>query len=369
MLYLEIFVRPGPRRSSWTEAVPAVKKIYHCSLGQPPIENIMKLIRRCAYFVCLCAFSSLAIGCGATTPGANPADPNNPVAGTDTTTPTTGSGVAGTVSATLLEQLSLERINRARLRPGAEASSNGIAIDEGIPGVVNALPKQAVALNSLLNQSAGVHSQDMLDLDYFAHVSPKGDTPGQRIAAAGYVATGYGENLAWRGTTGSLNEVDFVETEHKDLFVDASVPSRGHRITMLEKSFREVGISILRGRFKDSVSGTDYDSIMQTQDYGTANGSGTFVLGVVYNDQNGNGQYDFNEGVVNATVSLNDVSKATNAAGGYSFEVRQAGAYTLKFPSFGRSQPVVIASGSPNIKLDLVNGVNVVINLGVGPLN
>ena len=42
-----------------------------------------------------------------------------------------------------------------------------------------------------------------------------------------------GENLAWRGTTGTVDQVTTVETEHVDLFVDSDIPDRGHRTTML----------------------------------------------------------------------------------------------------------------------------------------
>ncbi len=106
---------------------------------------------------------------------------------------------------------------------------------------------------------------------------------------------------------------------------------------------------------------------MQAQNYGTPTSSGTFVLGVVYNDANGNGQYDYGEGVASATVSLGSTSKTTNAAGGYSFKVLQAGTYGLRFAS-GQTSTLTIADGAPNIKVDLVDGTNVLVNLGLGSL-
>lgn len=270
------------------------------------------------------------------------------------------------VSVTLLEQLSLERINRARLRPAAEAQSNGIALDEGVPGQIDATPKQPLAMNASLVQSARSHSQDMIARDYFAHNSPEGVTPFARMNDAGYLFVNASENLAWRGSTGSIDEVQVVEQEHTDLFVDADIDGRGHRVTMLNGAFREVGVGIVRGLF--TKDGQNFDSIMQTQDFGTPPQSPTFVLGVVYNDSNANGRYDAGEGTNGSVVTLDAVSKTTNSAGGYSFAVGQAGTYTLRFTA-NRSLELDVNAGSPNIKVDFVGGSQIVVNLGVGTLN
>lgn len=294
---------------------------------------------------------------GTSTSGTNAGGAAGAASGSTSGTNTTASG---------LEQLSLERINRARLRPGAEASRNGIAIDEGIPGQLNATPKQPLALNSLLNQSARGHSSDMLARDYFAHNSPEGVTPFVRMNNAGYLFVTAGENLAWRGNTASIDQVQATEQEHVDLFVDTSVPNRGHRISMLNPDFREVGISIQRGNFINNGQG--YDSIIQTQDFGTATGTGTFILGALYNDNNSSGEYDFGEGVGGATIVLNGVSKTTNSAGGYAFELKQPGTFTIRFPG-NRTHTFSVGAGAKNQKIDVVNNTTIVVNLGLGQLN
>lgn len=277
-------------------------------------------------------------------------------------------GNAGTVTqsiaATQYEQLSLERINRARLHPGTEAANNGIAVDEGIPGLIDPSPKQPVALNAYLMQSARRHSQDMLNRDYFAHDTPEGVSPFDRMEDAGYVIATAGQNLAWRGTTGTINELSTTESEHTDLFVDTGIVGRGHRVTMLNGNLREVGIGILRGQF--TSNGTTYDSMMQTQDFGTSPNTGVFVLGVVYNDNNNNNQYDFGEGVANSNVQLGNSVKSTNSGGGYNFEVRAIGAFTLRFLSTNTSTTLNIGTGYNNVKVDLVDGTNIVVNLGLG---
>ncbi len=280
---------------------------------------------------------------------------------------TGGSGTAS-IAASLMEQLSLERINRARLKPADEAALVGIALNEGVPAgsQITSDPKQPLALNASLNLAAEEHSQDMLTRDYFEHDTPEGTTPFQRITNAGYAYTAAGENLAWRGSTAALDEAQTVEQEHTDLFLDAGVTGRGHRTTMLTETFREVGISAITGSYTDA--GTTYNAVMQTQDYGTPPTNSTFVLGVVYTDANANGRYDYGEGTAAADVTLAGVTKDTNAAGGYSFEVTAAGTYTLRFAT-GHTYSLTIQTGDLNTKVDLVDSSAVVVNLGVGVLN
>lgn len=317
----------------------------------------------------------LIVGCGFDVGGGLPSDSEQGgLAGSNTTpAPQAGSfleedvGNSPAVSASLVEQLSLERVNRARLRPAAEAAAAGIAIDEGIPGQLDTSPKQAVALNATLNGTAKIHSDDMLARDYFTHNEPEGRSPFDRMQLAGYPISFAGENLAWRGTTGNLDPVSTVELEHLDLFVDKGIEDRGHRLVMMNPNLREVGIGISRGAF--TSNGVTYtDTIMQTQDFGTMPPDMMFVMGVVYDDRNNNGQYDYGEGRANSTVTMGRATRTTNGGGGYSFRVTKQGAYTLRFAS-GANLLLNIEPTDKNIKVDLVNSVNIVINLGVGLLD
>jgi len=129
------------------------------------------------------------------------------------------------------EQLAIELINRARANPTAEAARLGIDLnDDLLPGTLSATSKQPLAPHQILIDVAAAHSQDMLDRDFFAHINPDGDGPGQRIAAAQYDARSWAENLAL--------DADVVRA-HDLLFQSA-----GHRINMLRDSFREIGVGI-----------------------------------------------------------------------------------------------------------------------------
>ena len=127
--------------------------------------------------------------------------------------------------ATALEQMILELVNRARLDPAAEAARYGIALNEGVPAAdtISTVSKQPLAMNETLLGTARAHSQDMIDRDYFAHDTPEGVTPFQRMANAGYNYTTAGENIAL--VTSSSASQTRIDDLHQFLFVDLALPA------------------------------------------------------------------------------------------------------------------------------------------------
>lgn len=97
----------------------------------------------------------------------------------------------------------------------------------------------ALASNAILTQAALAHSRDMVRLGYFEHDTPKGETVGDRLRAAGYArrnASG-GENIAWgAGEEGTPKSI-----------VAAWMASAGHRADILRPAFREIGVGIAIG--------------------------------------------------------------------------------------------------------------------------
>ena len=90
-----------------------------------------------------------------------------------------------------------------------------------------------------LEQAAEGHCQELISDDYFAHVSPAGETPVDRIRATGYIpgpSVGYviGENLAW-GT---------YQLSTPAAIVAAWIASPGHLANILEAQYRETGIGV-----------------------------------------------------------------------------------------------------------------------------
>jgi uncharacterized protein YkwD len=93
--------------------------------------------------------------------------------------------------------------------------------------------------NADLTQAAGGHSEEMAQDDYFAHVSPSGETPFQRIEASGYIPNdqvGYtlGENIAW----GTL----YLATPKA--IVAAWTASPEHLANILNAEYTETGMGV-----------------------------------------------------------------------------------------------------------------------------
>lgn len=88
-----------------------------------------------------------------------------------------------------------------------------------------------VTANSQLQTAALRHSQDMAAKDYFDHTSPDGRDPGDRITAAGYQWTTYGENIA----KGQQTPAQVME---------GWMNSPGHRANILNCAFKEIGVGV-----------------------------------------------------------------------------------------------------------------------------
>ncbi|MDO8513697.1 MAG: CvpA family protein [bacterium] len=84
-----------------------------------------------------------------------------------------------------------------------------------------------------LQNLARTHARDMFQRGYFAHISPDGETPFDRMAEAGIGYQVAGENLALAPT---------VLLAHNGL-----MNSPGHRANILESSFGHVGIGVIDG--------------------------------------------------------------------------------------------------------------------------
>lgn len=99
----------------------------------------------------------------------------------------------------------------------------------------------ALVLNGRLSRAAQEKAQDLLERDYFAHISPQGVTPWFWMAKAGYSYRVAGENLA----------IDFLEAEE---VVAAWIASPSHRDNLLHADYTETGVAALTGEFEGRTS-------------------------------------------------------------------------------------------------------------------
>jgi uncharacterized protein YkwD len=96
--------------------------------------------------------------------------------------------------------------------------------------------------NSKLYSAAQKHATDMVQGQYFSHVSKDGTTVVPRIRAAGYMGSNssgwrVGENLAWG--SGSFSTPAST--------VQAWLNSPGHKRNIMNRAYRETGLAIAVG--------------------------------------------------------------------------------------------------------------------------
>ncbi|GGV09371.1 hypothetical protein GCM10010260_54600 [Streptomyces filipinensis] len=85
-----------------------------------------------------------------------------------------------------------------------------------------------------LQRAAQAHSDDMAARHFFDHTNPDGADPGQRITAAGYRWSTYGENIAQGQQTAAS-------------VMNSWMNSPGHRANILNCSFKDIGVGVHRG--------------------------------------------------------------------------------------------------------------------------
>ncbi len=144
-----------------------------------------------------------------------------------------GQAVIASVLATACQntELTPEPSNLATVRASVLCLINRVRAEHG---------EEPLQTNADLERAAEEHSQELVADDYFAHVSPSGETPVDRIRATGYIpgpSSGYviGENLAW----GTLN------LSTPQAIVSAWVASPGHLANILEAQYKDTGIGVV----------------------------------------------------------------------------------------------------------------------------
>ena len=259
------------------------------------------------------------------------------------------------MSLSAAEQYMLELINRARLDPIAEAQRYNLALNTDLDAnAISSDAKQVLAPSAVLNRAAEDHSEWMLEADVFSHTGAAGSSPGDRIEDAGYEFTGawtWRENLAWIGSTGTLDLNTAIAAHHEDLY-----RSEGHRLTTFASNTREVGIFQAHGEF--TVGGMDYDSSMMTLNFASS-GTDVFVTGVAYTDLDGDAFYSIGEGQSDVWITVDGANTTTTASGGYGLGVRAAEDLQVLVGQGGITLATlqVDASGG-NVKVDVVTATD-----------
>src|SRR5215210_3559785 len=123
------------------------------------------------------------------------------------------------------------KVEEVRPRPDLEAQMLDMVNEER-----RAAGLKPLAPDPELTAVARAHSTDMFARGYFAHVSPDGLSPFDRMTRAGVTFRAAGENLALAPT---------VRVAHTGL-----MNSPGHRANILHTSFGRLGIGIIDGGYR-----------------------------------------------------------------------------------------------------------------------
>lgn len=255
---------------------------------------------------------------------------------------------------TAVEQLFLEQLNDARANPAAYGRSIGLDLS----GVA---PSQPLAFDPRIIAASRLHSQDMNNQNYFAHNSPQGTDPGQRIFNAGFIWTSWGESIA--GGTAFPGPSEAL----KALIIDSGIPDLGHRrhLLAIDPTFQgqnQVGIGVVQ-------AGTGSLVNYYTVDSASSANHTPFITGVVMADANANAKYDIGEGLGNVTVSATPLGAAQPLAstitwdtGGYSLAV-PAGTYTVTASGGHLAAPMsrIVTVGAVNVRETFAQGDDVYI--------
>ncbi len=270
------------------------------------------------------------------------------------------------------EQYLLELINRARSNPAAEGQMLAGVTDAEI---LRYYSHYAVDTNKLKGDFAGYQAQPPLAMNadlmtssrqqsldqaangFQGHDSSNGTHFDGRITATGYLWQAVGENV-----------FAYVENPffgHVGLNADWGVPDLDHRENIMNYEggatspiYKEVGISCVPTSVKN------FGPLVVTEDFGTPRDSNVaYLVGVVYNDLNGNGAYDEGEGLGGVTVTPDGGSyyTTTSSSGGYVIPLPTdaSGALTITVSggSFGDSRmKTVNYTPGTNVKLDFTPG-------------
>ncbi len=273
------------------------------------------------------------------------------------------------------EQYMLELVNRARANPSAEAARLGIGLNDGVPAArtITTAAKQPLAPQQQLITAAGLHSQDMLDRDYFDHTTKTvGTTFSQRVTNAGYIWSGVAENIGYAAKQSAASQTVYINEIH-----DRLIRSSGHRENIMAPGYEELGIGAKLGSFIAPQNQVTYQfTEMVTQDFGRRN-LDPYITGVVYTDANNNNNlYTIGESIRSGTVSAVNVSTGAvfsdtiGVSGAYGFVV-PAGTYTVTstFTLHNANQsfqkPGNIVVGTDNVKVDFETNSGVLVPLAI----
>lgn len=108
------------------------------------------------------------------------------------------------------------------------------AVDEALAAIRRVDPLPQLEVSAGLTRAARAHAVDVGRAGHIEHVGSDGSQPHQRMARFGELLGYSAENINTRHRRGLWAVID--------LFVDDGVKSRGHRLNLIGKAYRHIGV-------------------------------------------------------------------------------------------------------------------------------
>ena len=179
-----------------------------------------------------------------------------------------------------------------------------------------------------LQGTAEAHAQDMLKNAYFSHQSLDGRDYEDRIFDAGYDAYPVGESIGRRALCNGIDEQKACQMLFNNLFIKEG------DMNILDPGFSEAGIGMASGECPGLAGICGDHVLLLTADFGCGSEADPGIVGVVFQDLDGNGLYSMGEGMPAALVVAADSAgeyahAVTDITGGFSLRL-DPGHYILK---------------------------------------
>lgn len=264
------------------------------------------------------------------------------------------------------EQLFVYELNIARHDPVAYQRAQSLPVD-----LAYVTPRQPLAVNDSLFNSAGFKAEEMAQYNYFDHQSRvTGKWPNQLARENGYNlprTIPIPGSSSWWTLDDASNQIESLAYGYgspemrrpiwalNGLVVDSGHDPPGHRIHLLGiDNFNAPNTEIGVGYAYNPSNDSNYWAVHSTRD-GTGR---TFVTGVVFNDANGNSRYDLNEGLSGVTVRVgSSIVVTTNAAGGWSAPVTNGDfVITVSGGGFVGTSTTPVRMNGQNVEVDFISG-------------
>lgn len=247
----------------------------------------------------------------------------------------------GNDGVTYPEQVLIALINQARSNPIKTAAALGMDLSRLFENrldlftVLNrGLPP--VNFSQRLYTAARGHVLDMLEKDYFSHISPDGGTLSERLIEQGYEAIAFGEAIGAIISDSIENSVVALNILFENQFKAEFTYESIDKLLLLNPYFNEIGAGFER----EKISGGEDASIEENNFMVVFDLAETIiekprVLGVVYRDINPDGNYSPGEGIGSIMVQIIEKSQGivneveTDLSGSFSVEM-EPGCYTAR---------------------------------------